>query len=450
MKLDYSPAERSSRPVRRVVLIASLCVIGLAVLISRESAATRQINPSISELIPEESLAESVAYEQAFQAAMADSLQVPAASEWEAVEVRRGANLSSIFSSQGLAADEALKLMKSSPEVKVLRRLQVGDVLHLRKLGDRLDELRFEIDELRTLHVRRVGHVFDVAVLNAEVQREAVVTSGQINSSLFNDGQKAGLNIQTTMKLADIFRYDVDFALDIRKGDRFTVVHEVLYKDGKAIGQGDVLAAEFVNQGKTHRAVRYVGSNGKAAFYTPDGQSIRKAFFRSPLDVVRISSHFNLRRRHPILNTIRAHRGVDYAARSGTPIRATGDGRVAYMGVKGGYGRVVVLKHGTQYETLYAHMSRYRRGLKTGSRVRQGQVIGYVGSSGLATAPHLHYEFRINGVHKNPIRVTLPRANPIPRAKLAEFKAEVAPLLAQLEADGATRVASNRHSRSQP
>jgi murein DD-endopeptidase MepM/ murein hydrolase activator NlpD len=243
------------------------------------------------------------------------------------------------------------------------------------------------------------------------------------------------------MELAELFRYDIDFALDLRDGDRFTVVMEELYKDGVKLRDGDMLAAEFVNQGKVYRAVRYKDREGRSAFYTPDGQSLRKAFFRTPLDVVRISSHFNLRRRHPILNTIRAHKGVDYAASAGTPIKATGDGRVAFMGNKGGYGRVVILQHGQSYETLYAHMSRFRAGMRAGAKVKQGQIIGYVGSSGLATAPHLHYEFRVNGIHKNPVNIVMPRANPIPRQQLAAFQSQIAPLIAQMESSRTPKVA---------
>ena len=243
------------------------------------------------------------------------------------------------------------------------------------------------------------------------------------------------------MELADVFGYDIDFALDLRDGDRFSVVYDQLYKDGERLRDGDIIAAEFVNQGRVHRAVRYVDSDGNATYYTPEGESLRKAFIRTPVDFVRISSGFNLGRMHPILNVIRAHKGVDYAASTGTPVRATGDGKVDFVGVKSGYGNVVMLKHGSQYQTVYGHLSRFRPGLSTGARVRQGQVIGYVGKTGLATAPHLHYEFRINGVHKNPITVALPRANPLPANVVARWKADNAAVVAQLDAISTSRVA---------
>jgi murein DD-endopeptidase MepM/ murein hydrolase activator NlpD len=435
MQLDYSPAGRSPRPVRRIVVVASLSLVGLAVLISRESAANRQLLTDPSGLLPEVSAAAAVAYEQAIQSAVSDTLAVPAASDWVTHEVKTGETLSTIIESEGMTKDQWIELLALGESTKPLRNLDVGDKLLLRKNGDRLEELSYEINELRTLQVRRTGESeeLEANILTAELEHRTAVAQGAVSSSLFNAGQSAGLTVQMTMELAEIFRYDIDFALDIREGDHFTVVYEELYKDGKKLRDGDVLAAEFVNQGKAHRAVRYVGDDKRSAYYSSEGQSLRKAFFRTPLDVVRISSPFNLRRRHPILNTIRAHKGVDYAAASGTPIKATGDGRVEFIGVKGGYGRVIVIQHGSQYETLYAHMSRYRPGLTVGSRVSQGQVIGYVGASGLATAPHLHYEFRVNGIHKNPVNITLPRANPISRTQLAKFRIETAPLLSMLD-----------------
>ncbi len=440
MKLDYSPVERSPRSARRAFLVAAVCVIGLATLVSRETNAKRQsLQPD--SLLGDIAVAEAVAYENALQGAVADTLMVPPASDWTRIEIEAGQTLSSLFDAQGLGPEQWMPILELGKEARQLKRIKAGETLELRKSGDQLQELRYALDELRTLQVQRVEGGFEVTTLTAAVDRYPRTVSGNIDSSLFVSGQRAGLPVRVVMELAELFRYDIDFALDLRVGDRFTVVLEELYKDGKKLRDGDLLAAEFVNQGKVHRAVRYRDAQGRSAFYTPDGESLRKAFFRTPLDVVRISSHFNLRRRHPILNTIRAHKGTDYAAASGTPIKATGDGRVDFMGTKGGYGRVVILKHGSKYETLYAHMSRYRAGLKTGATVKQGQVIGYVGSSGLATAPHLHYEFRVNGIHKNPVSIVMPRANPIARAQLAAFRQQIAPYVAQIEGAGAPRVA---------
>ncbi|MGQ0620604.1 MAG: peptidoglycan DD-metalloendopeptidase family protein [Panacagrimonas sp.] len=435
MKLDYSPAEPSPRSARRIAAAAAACVLGLAALISRESNANRH---SLDEpLVPEAAVADGVAYDEAMQSAVSDTLEVPSASEWTTLHVKAGQSLSDLFKAEGLSPDQWMALVELNGDARQLKRLKTGAKLELRRQGDELAELRYAIDEVRTLQIHRVEDRFEASTLTAELDHRTRTISGSIDSSLFVAGQKAGLPVRMVMELAELFRYDIDFALDLRDGDRFTVVHEELYKDGKKVRDGDMLAAEFVNQGKRYRAVRFIDSEGRSAFYTPEGQSLRKAFFRTPLDVVRVTSPYNLRRRHPILNTIRAHKGVDYAASSGTPIKATGDGKVEYVGSKGGYGRTVVIQHGSQYETLYAHLSRYRPGLRAGTSVKQGQIIGYVGSSGLATAPHLHYEFRVNGRHKNPISIALPRANPISRKQIAAFKAQVSPLIARIDS-GAT------------
>jgi len=261
---------------------------------------------------------------------------------------------------------------------------------------------------------------------------------------LFIAAQKAGLPDNLTMQLADIFGWDIDFALDIREGDQFTILYEEFYLDGEKIKNGRILAAEFVNSGKVFQAVRYAAPGKDADYYSLDGKSMRKAFLRTPVDYRRISSRFTLGRKHPILNTIRAHKGVDYAASTGTPIRVTGNGKIIFRGTKGGYGNTIIVQHANKYSTLYAHMSRYKGGLRKGSRVKQGQIIGYVGSTGLATGPHLHYEFRVNNVHRDPLRVKLPGAPPLDKKYLADFKSESAALIAQLDTIRSVQVASSK------
>jgi murein DD-endopeptidase MepM/ murein hydrolase activator NlpD len=235
------------------------------------------------------------------------------------------------------------------------------------------------------------------------------------------------------MALSNIFGWDVDFALDIRKGDRFSLVYEELHLDGVKYKNGKILAATFENQGRKLKAVLYRDSKGDENYFTPDGESMRKAFIRTPVDFARISSHFNLKRKHPVLHKVRAHRGTDYAAPTGTPVKAAGDGKVLSAGTKGGYGKTIVLQHGQKISTLYAHLHKYARGVRSGARVKQGQVIGYVGSTGMSTGPHLHYEFRVNGIHRNPVKVKLPHAQPIAGAELALFEQQTRDTLAQLE-----------------
>ena len=249
------------------------------------------------------------------------------------------------------------------------------------------------------------------------------------------------------MELAGIFGWDVDFALDIRSGDHFTLVYEELYLDGKKQRDGNILAAEFVNRGKSYRALRYVDNAGRADYYSPDGHSMRKAFLRTPVDFTRISSRFG-ERFHPMLKKKKNHHGVDYAAPRGTPIKAAGDGKLLFVGRKGGYGKTVIIQHGGKYSTLYAHMSRIKPGSRRGDHVRQGQVIGYVGSTGRSTGPHLHYEFRINGVHRNPLTVRLPDAAPITAKYKSDFLNKSRGLVALLDMLQRTTVALNDQVRN--
>lgn len=260
-----------------------------------------------------------------------------------------------------------------------------------------------------------------------ESPRHYISTHGTIVSSLSAAGQKAGLSNDLILQLTDIFAWDIDFATNLRRGDQFTVVYEKNSSDGERI-----IAAEFVNQGRILTAVRYQDKEGNSNYYTPEGKAMRKAFLSTPVDYARISSHFDANRRHPILNRIRAHKGVDYAARTGTPVKAAGDGKIAFIGRKGGYGQVLIVQHGEHYETLYAHLSNFRRGLQDGDAVRQGEIIGYVGQTGLATGPHLHYEFRVDGEHRNPETQNSRQALTLSNNYLAEFKTQAQPVLSEL------------------
>ena len=357
-----------------------------------------------------------------------------AGADWAEVTVRSGDSLARIFARESLGARTLHDIMSLGGETRALTRIHPGDTLEYQLDEDQnLRALRYRINALNEILVSRNADGFQVERLSHVPETQVAHAIGTIDSSLFLAAQRAGLNDNLTMALASVFGYDIDFALDIRQGDSFAVIYEDRYLDGEFIGHGNILAAEFINQGRRYQAVRYTDASGNTDYYTPEGKSLRKAFLRTPVSFSRISSHFNPNRRHPVLNTIRAHRGVDYAAPPGTPIMATGAGKVVHVGNKGGYGRTIILQHGTQYSTLYAHMSRYAKGLRVGSRVQQGDVIGYVGSSGMATGPHLHYEFLVNGVHRNPLTVKLPDAEPIRAEYKADFMATAQTLLAQLE-----------------
>lgn len=449
MKIDYIPAAPAARwRKRRLALVATLLTtLGLAgfqLFPGSTQASVKAPLPPLTNVTVASVVRASSAtgdFDGIIQTAVSDALKVPEASQWTTISVKSGQSLSVIFSGLGLAADEMSDVLALGGEASRLKKIKAGDELHVLIEDDRLEGLKYALDERRSLEVRREDSGLEAGVITADIEHRQAVASGKITDSLFVDGRRANLSGRLIMSFADIFGYDIDFAQDLHPGDQFSVVYEQLYKNGKRLRDGDILAAEFVSQGQHYRAVRFTAPDGNTAYYTPNGQSLRKAFIRTPVDFARISSPFNLRRLHPILHTIRAHKGVDYGAGTGTPIKATGDGKISFYGTKSGYGRVAMITHGAGVETLYAHLSRFRAGLKPGSRVRQGQVIGYVGKSGLATAPHLHYEFRINGIHKNPVTVPLPRANPVSPSHMAAFRAQSSVMMAALGTNSSTRVA---------
>ena len=352
---------------------------------------------------------------------------------WQNVTVKSGDSLALIFSRMGLSPRTLYNIMSLGKEVNRLKKLRAGQVLNFQIEESELVALEYEVDLTNTLKIIKSENIFQAELIHEELESVVKNSSAIINDSLFLSGKKAGLSDNLIMQLVSIYGWDIDFALDIREGDSFTVVYEEQYKDGVKVSDGPIIAAEFVNRNTPLRAVRYIHEDGRIDYYADNGDAMRKAFLRTPVEFARISSRFNLKRKHPILNRIRAHKGVDYAASIGTPIKATGDGTVAYAGKKGGYGRTIILKHGGKYSTVYAHLHRYARGVRTGKRVKQGQIIGYVGKSGLATGPHLHYEFRVNGVHRNPLTVKLPKVESINKKELPLFRKTISPMIAELD-----------------
>jgi murein DD-endopeptidase MepM/ murein hydrolase activator NlpD len=360
----------------------------------------------------------------------------------EAVQiiVKRNDTLDQIFRQLRLSLSDLADIRALDEARHALDRIRPGELLTFFKRGDQLVGLQRPISVRQTLKVERdASDRFRATVEDVPLVREVATVSGSINSSLFAAGSAAGLRDATITEIADIFRWDVDFVLDLRAGDSFTVVYERFAKDGEVVDEGDVLAAEFINDGKRFRAVRYTNLAGQADYYTPEGTSLRKAFLKAPVQFSRISSVFNPSRRHPVLNTIRAHRGVDYAAPTGTPVQAAGAGRVQFRGTKGGFGNLVEIAHASGVVTRYGHLSRFAAGLKTGQRVEQGQVIGNVGMTGLATGPHLHFEYIERGTYIDPqkaMRRATPGA-PVSAAERADFDRAAAPLLARLDAGSA-------------
>jgi murein DD-endopeptidase MepM/ murein hydrolase activator NlpD len=350
------------------------------------------------------------------------------------IVVGRNDTLDRIFRKLQLNLTDLANL-RSMPGIKThMDNLRLGESLHIVYRDDELDGFERRLNENETLKVVRGPDGLRADILQNPLEGRTRTVRGVIDRSLFEAVTAAGAHDQTAVNLGDIFQWDIDFILDVQPGDSFVVTYRELYQNGAYVKDGPVLAASFVNQGKPYLAVRYVDSEGAARYFTPDGRSLHKAFLRAPVEFTRISSRFNSARYHPILNLIRAHKGIDYAAPMGTPVRAAGDGRVGYAGPKGGYGNVVEIEHSRSITTVYGHLSRFARGTRAGAHVTQGQVIAYVGMTGLATGPHLHYEYRVNGVFKNPQTVPLPDASPIEARFREDFLAKSAPLLATQQA----------------
>ena len=368
---------------------------------------------------------------------------------WQTVTVKPRENLSLIFDRLHVTPAVLHQVMSAGTETKVLKDLLPGDKLRFHIEHGELQAIRYEQSLTSTLQVTRAGDGFQSDIIVTELEKRVKEATGRIKDSLYQAALDAGLSDNLIMRFVAIYGWDIDFALDIRKGDNFKVVYEEQYKDNKKVGEGPILVSEFSNRGKTYRAVRYTASDGHTGYYNENGYSMRKAFLRTPLKFNYISSRFSLRRMHPILNRIRAHKGVDYAAPIGTPVKATGDGIVVMAGRNGGFGNMIELRHGGVYSTVYAHLSRFARGLKRGQHVNQGDVIGYVGMTGLATGPHLHYEFRVHGVHKNPLTVKLPKALKIPDGQMASFYQQTRPLLAKLDIDNQPEIAAKESHSSE-
>ena len=334
--------------------------------------------------------------------------------------VKEGENLSLIFEKYQVSLNNTYKIFRKDKSDEV-KNIVPNDRLEFIFLGEELQEIHIHKGPLLSYQIE----VFPQILIKRIDKKPVLLNSfrtGVIESSFYLAGLKNDIPESVIMDLAYIFGWDIDFVFDIRVGDRFKILYETPFVDGQQIENGSILFAEFYNQNNRYTAIRYKGKNKKWEYFNEFGGSLEKAFLRAPLDFAYVSSHFNPNRRHPILNTIRAHNGVDYAAKRGTPIRATGEGIIQSVGWKSGYGRTIVIRHGGEITTLYAHLEKYHPSISKGLKISQGQTIGYVGDSGLATAPHLHYEFRIGEKRTDPLKVALPSASPLPQSKMNQFQ----------------------------
>jgi len=436
------PASAVKTAFPRLHLIAATLLLSATVLIawllpSEEAAAIKSVVPLT---LPAPTTPQSTE-----QPAVAVTTALVEPELWDEYVVQTGDTLGTLFKRAGIAPNELAMLLDSGKETKRLHQIHPGHKLALQVGTEgQLERFKFSPNALESVQWQRTNDSFDVTVEKREPELQLRRHSGVIDQSLFLSCQKAGLSQAVASQLADLFGWDIDYTEDLRQGDRFSVIYQERFIDGKKIDDGPILAAEFINQGRRYQTVRHVDAQGNEGYYTPDGRGMRKAFIRNPLDVVRITSLFSLSRFHPILHTMRAHKGIDYSASAGTPVKSVGDGRVTFAGRKGGYGNTITIQHGDRYTTLYAHLQGFAPSIRNGQKVRQGEVIGYVGASGLATGNHLHYEFQVDGVHRNPLTVPLPQAPAVAGRELDRFKSQTGPLVAMLKQGESTPAAVAR------
>lgn len=372
---------------------------------------------------------------------------LPPGAENSKLAVRRGDTLGHLFVRNDLSRADLASIMHLGGVVTQLRNIHSGEIIDvIHDAGGHVLGLSMQVDDAHRLQVQQTASGYRAEVVDIPTETSVAYAHGVIENSLFDAASRAGLADQVTMQLVHLFGWDIDFHHDIRSGDSFSILYQKIHREGQPVTDGPILAAEFTTGGKTYRIVRFTAPDGDSGYYTPDGRSVRKALLRAPVAYTRISSGFSLHRMNPVLHFIRPHYGVDYAAPMGTPIVAAGDGRIVFRGRKEGFGRCIIINNGGGYTTLYAHMSRFRSGQHVGSHVKQDQVIGYVGESGEATGPHLHYQIMVDGVPHNPRTVKLPSAAPVPAVYRPEFTRDLGVLLAQLSNSSETRIATTASS----
>jgi murein DD-endopeptidase MepM/ murein hydrolase activator NlpD len=352
---------------------------------------------------------------------------------WREERIGRGETLPSLLQRLGVDTEDRQALIAATRQSKSSMSLVPGrSVLARVSSSGRLLLMRYLASDTTLVSVNRANGDFRISQQTIQTDMRPVMRSGSVQGSLFGATDAADVPDRIASEMAEAFSGDIDFHKDLRRGDHFSVVYEAFYYDGQLVKTGRLLAAEFVNQDKAYRAVYFMNAQGHDGYYNAEGQSMKRAFLKSPMPFNRISSGFSLARLHPVLQIMRSHKGIDYAAPTGTPVRAIADSVVSFVGKQGGYGNLVVLNHQSPYSTAYGHLSAYGKGIKRGSKIRQGQVIGYVGATGLATGPHLHYEFRVNGEQRNPLAMKLPTSYPLDNRAKAQFAAYAQPLAARL------------------
>ena len=373
-----------------------------------------------------------------------DNVATTASNFWYKEHVRNDDTLNSVLSRLNIRNRDDIDFIRNDAVAsEIASALKPGHEIESETDAEgNLISLEYQLDTDQFITIKQTAEGNKANKVVHQLESRPILKSAEIKSSLFGATDDANIPDHVAIQVAEIFESDIDFHKDLRRGDHFNVIYEGSYDQGELLKTGDVLAAEFVNNGKTYRAVGYRDANNEMQYYTPEGKSLHKSFLRSPLEFTRISSGFSLGRFHPILQRMKAHKGVDMAAPTGTRIKASGDAVVEFVGQKGGYGNMIMLKHANGVSTVYGHLSRFTAGLHRGEKVAQGEVIGFVGMTGLATGPHLHYEFLVNGQNRDPMTVALPKANPIAANNLVAFNSISNQLSAQLNLLGTSNIAA--------
>ncbi len=459
LRADYKPsatadadsAPRRPRVRRRFWLLLLLTVVGGGIVQLLNGPASAGYNHTAAQVAaistqqtPAAVASMGIANSAPVSASTSPNASVAApAAKTIALTVHRGDTLGRLFAKAHLSSDDMRAILAVGGETAQLKRIHPDQVITISHDDNgHILNLSMKLDAAHRLEVEKSADIYQASV--ADIPRETTVAyaHGVIENSLFDAATRAGLSDPVIMQLIHLFGWDIDFSHDIRSGDSFTVLYQKIHRQDEPVIDGPILATEFVTPGKIYRIARFTDPSGHTDYYTPDGRSVRKALLRAPVAYTRISSGFSLHRMNPVLHIVRPHYGVDYAAPTGTPIVAAGDGYIVFRGPKEGFGRCIIIRHGGGYSTLYAHMSHFRSGLHTGSHVKQDQVIGYVGESGEATGPHLHYQIMVDGVPRNPRTVSLPSAEPLLAQYRPDFTRELTTLLAEMSNGGVTRIAS--------
>jgi len=348
------------------------------------------------------------------------STKIPQIKNRQIHEVKKGDSLSVIFEEKNVPLNTAYKIFNFDKN-NLLSSIIPGDVMEFNYVGDDLYSIEIIKDEVNSIYINTEDEIF-IKKIKKQTQTITSFGYGTIVNSFYKDAKEVGIPDSIIMDFAYIFGWDIDFIFDVRKGDSFFVIFETDYSEGERVSSGDIIFAEFTNKNERFKAQRFYDDIQGKQYFNEDGDNVKKAFLRAPLDFAYISSHFNPNRMHPILHRIKAHNGVDYAAKRNTPVKASGDGVVSFLGRQSGYGRTIEIKHGGNIKTLYAHLERFNNKLKVGSKVKQGEVIAFVGDSGQATGPHLHFEFWQGQVRTDPVKVKLPSAKPVNKNQIEEFR----------------------------